>query len=103
MRISATTIAAVFAIAAGSTSSLAQSAPVSPGKIWHSKAEESVSRELTTVHSSTYTVDLAKIYTLADLIDLAEEHNPETRLAWQNATARAASLGIAQPSLRAAG
>ena len=92
-------VAVVFSFVAGSLSGLTQSAPVSPDKIWHSKAEESVSRELTTVHSSKYTVDLAKIYTLADLIDLAEEHNPETRLAWQNAKARAAASGIARSAL----
>jgi len=38
------------------------------------------------------TVDPAKCYTLAEL-DLAEQHNPETELAWQNAKARDASLG----------
>jgi outer membrane protein TolC len=99
MCISVRAIAIVFVIAAGSISGMAQSAPVSPDKIWHSKAEESVSHELTTVPSSKYTVDLAKTYTVADLIDLAEEHNPETRLAWQNAKARAASLGIARSAL----
>jgi outer membrane protein len=99
MRISVRAIAVVFVTAAGSISSLAQSAPVSPDKIWHSKAEESVSHELTAVPGSKYTVDPAKTYALADLIDLAEEHNPETRLAWQNAKARAASLGIARSAL----
>ena len=92
-------IAVLFVIAAGSISSQAQSAPVSPDKIWHSKAEEGVSHELATVPSSKYIVDPAKTYTVADLIDLAEEHNPETRLAWQNAKAKAASLGIARSAL----
>jgi outer membrane protein TolC len=40
-----------------------------------------------------------KIYTLAELIDLAEEHNPSTRIAWQQAKSRAASLGIARGAL----
>ena len=99
MRKSVGAIAAVFIIIAGSVRGLAQSAPVSPDKIWRSKAEESSSNGLTTVPSSKYTIDPAKTYTLSDLIDLAEEHNPETRLAWQNAKARAASLGIARGAL----
>jgi outer membrane protein len=99
MRISARALAIVLFIAAGSINSVAQSAPASPDKIWHSKAEDSFSHELTTASSPKYTTDPAKTYTLAELIDLAEEHNPETRLAWQNAKARAASLGIARSAL----
>jgi outer membrane protein TolC len=44
----------------------------------------------------TYTLSSDKTYTLADLIDLAEQHNPQTRYAWQQAKARAAKLGIAR-------
>jgi outer membrane protein len=36
---------------------------------------------------------------LADLIDLAEAHNPETRVAWEGARAQAAALGIARSEL----
>ena len=36
---------------------------------------------------------------LAELIDLAEAHNPETRVAWENARAQAAALGIARSEL----
>jgi outer membrane protein TolC len=43
-----------------------------------------------------YDVDATKVYTLAELIDLAQRHNPETRVAWEKAKARAASVGIAQ-------
>ena len=99
MRISARAIAIVLFIATCSINNVAQSAPTSPDKVWHSEAEESFSYKLTTAPSSKYTIHPAKTYTLADLIDLAEEHNPETRLAWQNAKARAASLGIARSTL----
>lgn len=44
-------------------------------------------------------MDAQKTYTLAQLIDLAQEHNPETRVAWEEAKARAASLGIARSEL----
>jgi outer membrane protein len=36
---------------------------------------------------------------LAGLIDLAESHNPETRVAWERARAQAAALGIARSEL----
>jgi outer membrane protein TolC len=43
--------------------------------------------------------DPAKAYSLAELIDLAETYNPETRVAWENARAKAAGLGIARSEL----
>jgi outer membrane protein TolC len=36
---------------------------------------------------------------LAELVDAAESHNPETRLAWERARAQAAALGIARSEL----
>jgi outer membrane protein TolC len=36
---------------------------------------------------------------LAELVDLAESHNPETRLTWERARAQAAGLGIARSEL----
>ena len=44
-------------------------------------------------------LDPAKTYTLAELVNVAEQNNPETRVAWENAKARAADLGIAQSTL----
>ena len=44
-------------------------------------------------------LDPAKIYTLPELVNVAEENNPDTRVAWENAKARAADLGIAQSTL----
>jgi outer membrane protein TolC len=43
--------------------------------------------------------DPAKIYILPELIDIAEQNNPETRVAWENAKARAADVGIAKAAL----
>ncbi len=45
------------------------------------------------------TLDPAKVYTLSELVNIAEENNPETRVAWENAKARAADLGIAESTL----
>src|SRR5215471_2722643 len=44
-------------------------------------------------------LDPAKIYTLSELVNIAEQNNPETRVAWENAKARAADLGIARSTL----
>jgi outer membrane protein TolC len=74
----------------------AQSAPPAPDKVWHSKAESGLDHALAARPEAKYDIDAAKVYTLAELIDLAEEHNPETRVAWQEARARAESVGIAK-------
>ena len=78
----------------------AQSAPASPDKAWNNPtAEQSLNKQLSSLPEAKYSLDPAKAYTLAELIDLAEQHNPETRLAWQQAKARAAALGIARGAL----
>src|ERR1700761_1252002 len=78
----------------------AQSAPASPDKPWKNPvAEQSLNKQLSALPDTKYSLDPAKAYTLAELIDLAEQHNPETRLAWQQAKARAAALGIARSAL----
>ena len=41
-------------------------------------------------------VDAGKVYSLADLIDLAESSNPTTRIAWNDARKAALAAGIAQ-------
>jgi len=43
--------------------------------------------------------DPTKVYTLAELVNIAEENNPDTRVAWEKAKASAADLGIAQSTL----
>jgi outer membrane protein TolC len=41
-------------------------------------------------------VDANKVYSLPELVDLAEQHNPATRFAWERAKSQAATLGIAR-------
>jgi outer membrane protein TolC len=72
---------------------------VSSDKAWHSKAEQGLQRELALHPEPTYDLDSHRRYTLAELIDLAQRHNPETRVAWEEAKARAASLGVARGAL----
>lgn len=46
--------------------------------------------------SPRFSLDPSQIYTLSQLIDLAEQHNPATRVAWERARAQAAAVGIAR-------
>jgi outer membrane protein len=41
-------------------------------------------------------IDSAHPYSLAELVDIAEQNNPNTRIAWERAKQRAESLGIAR-------
>jgi len=86
-------------LATGTLSLRAQSAPPTATEVWHSKAERALSHEAMPPAKAAYDIDSAKTYTLAELIDLAQSHNPETRVAWEAAKARAASLGIARAAL----
>jgi outer membrane protein len=44
-------------------------------------------------------IDPQHVYNLAELVNLAEEHNPETRVAWEAAKERASDLHVAQSDL----
>jgi outer membrane protein TolC len=84
----------------------AQRTSPTPNVPWHSKEEREVARQLAADRQPSWRIDAQKIYTLPELIDLAELHNPETRAAWQRARVRADELGIARsayyPTLEAA-
>jgi outer membrane protein len=77
------------------------SAPASPARPWHSPEELELERE---AESFRYPyrappLDSSKIYSLAELIDVAETQNPDTRVAWEQAREQANSLGIARSEL----
>jgi outer membrane protein TolC len=75
----------------------AQKAPPAPERPWDAV---SIPRSaLPGRINPTFTVDPSKTYTLPELINIAEQNNPETRVAWENAKARAADLGIAKATL----
>jgi outer membrane protein TolC len=76
-----------------------QKPPAEADRPWHSPEEGAIAREARRFGEHGFSVDSQKIYTLAELIDLAEGHNPETRVAWENARAQAAGLGIARSDL----
>ena len=77
----------------------AQAAPPSPDRVFHSKSERDLAQELAAHHNAANPIDAAKVYTLADLIDIAQSQNPETRVAWEEAKARAGALGVARGTL----
>jgi outer membrane protein TolC len=77
----------------------AQSAPASPSRPWHSPAERQVQDEARQLRDFRLGTDPTQPYSLVELIDLAETHNPETRVAWERARAQAAALGVARSEL----
>lgn len=77
----------------------AQSPPPSPDRPWHTSDERQITNDGKRVRQPAFPIEPDKAYTLAELIDLAEAHNPETRVAWENARAQAETLGIARSEL----
>jgi outer membrane protein len=79
--------------------SFAQAAPDSADRPWRSGAGQQIARDILRFRDSRRNIDPSKVYTLAELIDFAEAHHPLTRVAWENAAAQAAALGIARSEL----
>lgn len=77
----------------------AQRAPASPDQPWHAPDERKIEEEAKHVRDTGFAIDPSKNYSLPELVDLAESHNPETRFAWERARAQAADLGIARSEL----
>jgi outer membrane protein len=73
----------------------AQSAPSSPASPWQAPATLATPPRTRAIAEP----DPARIYTLPELINLAEQNNPDTRVAWESAKARAAELGISKAAL----
>jgi outer membrane protein len=84
----------------------AQNTPPSPNHASHSREEKSLDQQLFADLQPKWDIDGNKLYTLPELIDLAELHNPITRNVWERARIRAAELNVARsayyPTLTAA-
>jgi outer membrane protein TolC len=87
---------AVLTLIAVSPCMMAQRAPSTAAHPWATPYEQQIKNENTAYISPAFTVDPSKNYSLPELIDLAEQHNPQTRFAWERAKAQAAALGIAR-------
>lgn len=75
---------------------LGQTAPSTPDHPWNSPYNQRIQTATQGIPEPQFTIDANKSYSLPELIDLAEQHNPETRFAWERAKAQAASLGLAR-------
>jgi outer membrane protein len=81
------------------SSAPAQSVPTSPDHPWRGSSEFTMSEVAGRGADSRFAVDQSKPYSLSELIDLAEAHNPATRAAWEGARSQAAALGISRSEL----
>lgn len=78
----------------------AQSPPPSPDRPWHSSAErEIIITDAKGLHRQELRIESDRNYSLAELIDVAEAHKPETRVAWESGRSQAAAVGIARSEL----
>jgi outer membrane protein TolC len=89
----------VFVFLTHASRVLAQNAPQSSNHPWHGPQERRIEADAKNLPESRFKVDPDKNYSLPELIDLAEAHNPETRVAWERARAQAAALGVARSEL----
>jgi hypothetical protein len=72
----------------------AQSISRSPSQPWiNEKRQAQFDRSLEATQAGAYTTDPTHAYTLPELINLAELHNPDTRVAWQNAKIKLEEVG----------
>ena len=77
----------------------AQSVPASPDHPWHGHEEQEIEVDAKNFRVPSFGTEPDRTYSLAELIDLAESHNPETRAAWERARAQAVALGVARSEL----
>lgn len=85
----------MFAVLMAASMAAGQRAPASPSQPWQDTMQATApARSIPAI-----VPDPAKIYTLAELINIAEQNNPDTRVAWEAAKARAAELGISKSTL----
>lgn len=76
----------------------AQSAPKTPDRPW-SPAGLSYVPSPSSYSPREAEMDPNHVYSLGELIDIAQTHNPATRVTWAEAKARAAAVGIAKSEL----
>jgi len=75
-----------------------QTAPTAPETPWFPDVHSSGHRT-TDVATHEVSIDERHVYTLGELIDIAESNSPTTRAAWNRAKVKAASVGIAKSEL----
>ncbi len=96
MKIFHARVIVIFIILQAPLVALSQQPPAEADRPWEKTPKE---QPAIPPHVPAFVPDPSKIYTLSELVDIAERNNPETRVAWENAKARAAELGIAKATL----
>jgi outer membrane protein len=96
-------ISRLFALGVTMTSFLSvgawgQRAPITPNVPWLPD-RSSLERHTAAVVSREASIDGEHIYSLGELIDIAESNSPTTQAAWNRAKMTAASVGIAESEL----
>ena len=91
--------AIVLILSHGASLALAQRVSVSPDHPWHGVGEARIEADARNLTEAKFNLDPEKTYSLPELIDLAESHNPETRVAWERARGQAAAWGVARSEL----
>jgi outer membrane protein TolC len=80
-----------------SLSLVAQQAPPSADKAWPVALDARL--QVTQSSGVRPSLEPSRAHSLADLVDIAEQNNPETRILWERAKQRAASYGVARSAL----
>jgi outer membrane protein TolC len=94
-----TRTATVLLIFRYASSVFAQTAPASPERPWHGSGMQEIQNYAKQFRESRFSIEPDRMYSLPELIDLAEAHNPETRIAREAARAQLAALGVARSEL----
>ena len=95
---SAPALGTVCLLALPPAATFCQRAPVSPDSPWLSN-RSAISRYTDVVDRHEIEIDRQHVYSLGELIDIAESNNPTTQSAWNQAKVNAASVGIAKSEL----
>jgi outer membrane protein TolC len=77
----------------------AQNPPVSANRPWHSPEERIIAQDGKRYRQTAFLPPSRQTWSLGELIDFAESHNPETRVSWESAIAQAEAVGIARSEL----
>jgi outer membrane protein len=92
----------VLAVLIGATAFAKDAAPPAAEQPWAPPRLDNYERELAQRAASekgdgAHTpIDPRRVYALPDLIDLAQQNNPETRVAWERARQAAAAVGLSE-------
>jgi outer membrane protein len=92
-------MAGMWSLALLSTTGYGQQAPPDPSRPLFSADQDRVRQAAQAPARQAFEFDPATVYTLPQLIDIAESRSPTTREAWQAARERAAALGVAKSEL----